>query len=137
AGAGDRENGEEGLARPGRQHDDAPPALFPPGLERLGLVREGVATGAKLPLPRFVSAGLVGVGNLLVAEMLNESAVIPRLGAMAVGARVELHARQRGEKRRFSAGDNEGAGVERQADGRFRHAAVPRFGPMQALAVSN
>src|SRR5262249_15504059 len=64
-----------------------------------------------------VSPGLVGVGDLPAAQLLDDWAIKPALGAVAAGPRVEPAARQHLTHVRRAALDRHAAAVERKLEG--------------------
>src|SRR5262245_17037747 len=123
-GALDGEDGKVRFAGAGRQHDDAARALGPPGFERLGLVRKRLALGLERPRVRLIVAGLVSIGKLAAAQVLNNGAVMVGLSAVLIRARVEATARQRLEVR---ARYDERSLVEAELEGFRLHAK--HYGP--------
>src|SRR6185437_13375914 len=120
----DGEDGQERLAGAGRQHDDAARPAAPPGFERLGLMRKRIATGTQRPRGRLIGAGVILVGDLLAAQMLDDGAVMQRLGAEDSGTRVLLAVRQRGETFRRGTGEDQRAALESEMNGWFVHAPI-------------
>src|SRR5262249_9984297 len=112
----DGEDGQERLARACGQDDDATPPGAPPGFKALLLMRERIAGGAQAPGGWFPRAGVVGVGDLLLAEELDEGTVVSALGAMVAGPRVVADARERREELGVGPRDDDGAALVPELD---------------------
>jgi hypothetical protein len=76
------------LARAGGQHDDAPPAGLSPRVDRLGLVRAGLALHAGPLVELGIPAGAIFVADLRGHERADQIGIGDRRGAKTTRARV-------------------------------------------------
>src|ERR1019366_6691469 len=96
---GDGQERDEGFAGASWQDDDAAAGLVPPRVQRFTLMRERLARRFQLALQRLIIAGFVEELDLLLAQFLDDGAIVPSLGTIGRGARIELAARQELNKR--------------------------------------
>ena len=120
AGLLDRQVRQVRLAGSGRQHDHPAATLLPPGLQTLHLVGKRLLGDLKFPGHRIIGPRLVGVGDSLLTDVLDQRAIPDRLGAEDLCAVVVLDP---GQARLIALGetlDDQRAGVEGQPQGGIR-----------------
>src|SRR5262249_33908694 len=90
-----RKNREVCLPRPSRQYDTPAAPLVDPRLQRLGLVRKGIAAGTQRPRRRTKRPRFVLVLNVIPPQMLDDGSILTGLGSVRIRPRIVADAGKR------------------------------------------